>query len=113
MIKTKLSRLIKKQYSGLLIIAGALLLFAISLSQPTSNLSHQVIAVNGGYGYNILNKEKVIIHQPSIPSFNGYRPFKVKEDAEAAAKMVIKKIEKGKSPSLSDEDIKTIGYIAP
>ncbi|MCU4177061.1 DUF4907 domain-containing protein [Carboxylicivirga sp. N1Y90] len=113
MIKTKVLRLIDKRYSGLLVIAGSLLLFAISLSQPTSHLSHQVIAVNGGYGYNILNKEKVIIHQPSIPSLSGYHPFKMKEDAEAAAKMVIKKIEKGKSPSLSNEDIKTIGYIAP
>ena len=61
-----------------------------------------------GWGYDILVKEKVYIHQPYMPAIDGEVPFKSKNAAEKTAKLVVKKLKHHKVPSVSREELQKI-----
>src|SRR6476659_149690 len=50
------------------------------------------------YGYDILVKNKILIHQPNIPGMPGNKGFAVKGDAEKVALLIIKKLQRGIMP---------------
>src|SRR5690348_2750662 len=60
-----------------------------------------VYPVNRGWGYDILVKDSVFIHQESIPALEGNKPFTSKAQAKEAAMRVISKLKRGQSPSFS------------
>jgi len=71
--------------------------YTIQLS--TGDTTYRIIPAEGNtYGYEILVKNKLLIHQPNIPGMPGKKGFQRKADAEKVAKLVIKKIQKGMMP---------------
>ena len=83
----------------------------VGFSNPM--LTYKIIeSVNGTWGYDILNEEKVMIHQTSIPGKSGIEGFKTKEQATLVAKAIIEKINKGiKPPSISIVEMKLLGAL--
>jgi len=61
-----------------------------------------------GWGYDILKKEKIFIHQPYIPATEGHVPFPDKKSATKTGRLVIKKIRNHKSPAVTKEEIESI-----
>lgn len=71
------------------------------------------MVVGGGWGYDILVNDKILIHQESIPAIKNKRAFATKEQAEQTAALVIKKIKNGQPPTLTKPDLeKTIPVAA-
>ena len=65
--------------------------------------------INGdGWGYDILKKKKVHIHQPFMPAVEGEVPFPDRKSAKKTGRLVIKKIRKHKSPAITKEEIRSI-----
>lgn len=61
------------------------------------------------YGYNIYQKDKLIIHQPHIPAVKGNVGFISKVEAERVALLVIHKLKKGiRPPSVSQRDLQEL-----
>jgi len=61
-----------------------------------------------GWGYDILKKKKVHIHQPFMPAIEGEVPFSDKRSARKTGRLVIKKIRNHKSPAVTPEELKSI-----
>jgi len=61
-----------------------------------------------GWGYDILKKQNVYIHQPFMPAVEGEVPFPDKKSARKTGRLVIKKIRNQESPSVTKEEIKAI-----
>ena len=75
------------------------------------NQLRYVIINNGktGFGYDILDQNKIIIHQPSVPGLPGNKGFSTKEDAGKVARLVIKKINKNiMPPTITQQDFKSL-----
>jgi hypothetical protein len=103
------------------IIAAAIILFTffhvqaqqLSPVTGTKNLTCKIIpSENKTWGYDIYNKGKLLIHQPSIPALPGNAGFSTKADAGKVAKKVMEKIDRGEyPPSVSIEEMKELGVI--
>jgi len=69
-----------------------------------SDTTYKIIASDANtYGYEILINGKPFIRQKNIPGIPGSTGFKRKEDAEKAAKLVLKKINAGIMPPSIDK----------
>jgi len=69
-----------------------------------SDTTYEIIPlVAGTYGYEILVNGKALIRQKNIPGLSGSTGFKRKQDAEKAAKLVIKKLNAGILPPSIDK----------
>ncbi len=53
---------------------------------------------NGGYGYDIHQDNKLLVHQPNIPGRSGAMGFATKEQALKVAELVMKKIKGDQMP---------------
>lgn len=51
-----------------------------------------------GFGYDILDHSKKLIHQPSIPGLRGNKGFTTRGDAAKVAKLAIKKLKNNITP---------------
>lgn len=61
------------------------------------------------YGYDILNQNKVLIHQQNIPGEAGLKGFSKKNDAEKVAQLVIHKLSQGiMPPTISKQDLQKL-----
>lgn len=56
------------------------------------------------FGYNILQNNKKLIHQPSIPGRQGMKGFKSESDARSVALLMITKLKRGIMPPTVTED---------
>jgi hypothetical protein len=56
------------------------------------------------YGYDVYVSGKLIIHQPTIPALAGNNGFATRRAAEAVARLVIRKIQKGEMPPKVTEE---------
>ncbi len=111
------------------IVAFLLFIAMQTTAQPLSKGTHQknvpkganqvsgknqlryVIINNGktGFGYDILEGNRIIIHQPSVPGLQGNKGFSTKEDAAKVARLVIKKINKNiMPPTITQHDFKSL-----
>jgi hypothetical protein len=61
-----------------------------------------------GWGYEIVNGNKVFIHQEYIPALEGKIPFASKEDALKIGNRVREKILANQSPAMTREEIYTL-----
>ena len=68
----------------------------------------RVYPVTYGWGYDILVKDTLFIHQESVPALEGNKPFTTKSQAMKAASQLISKLKKGESPTLSRSEIERI-----
>ena len=77
----------------------------------TGDTTYRIIPAEGNtYGYEILVKNKLLIHQPNIPGMPGNKGFQRKTDAEKTAKLVIKKIQKGMMPpTIEKKELDSLG----
>jgi len=65
----------------------------------------------GCWGYEIYVDNKLYIRQDYIPVINGRHPFKTKQAALDAGKLVFDKISSGKKPTLTAEELRGINVI--
>jgi hypothetical protein len=64
------------------------------------------------FGYDILDNNRPIIHQPSIPGMPGNKGFIKKEDAAKVARLVIKKMNKNiMPPTVTRQDLKKLHVV--
>ncbi len=62
-------------------------------------LAYKIIpAEQNTFGYDILENNRPLVHQPSIPGLPGNKGFSKKEDAEKCARLVISKINRNLMP---------------
>jgi hypothetical protein len=101
-----------KKHNIIVISVCAVIAVAISFIQwkkrDQPQAESRVYRVMNGWGYDILVNGHVLIHQESIPVIASLRPFETKEEAEATAKLVVKKLNAGQLPSLTKTDLETI-----
>jgi len=61
------------------------------------------------FGYDILDNNRLMIHQPAMPAVPGNKGFATKEDAAKVAKLVIKKINKNiLPPSVTPQELNNL-----
>ncbi len=94
-----------------LIISGGILVYAFSKRTVKKNSRFSSVVFSGlnGWGYDILVGDSVFIHQESIPAIGNRKGFPEKEQAEKAARLVLKKLENsGDLPTLSRFEVEEI-----
>lgn len=63
-----------------------------------------------GWGFDILNDGKPMIHQPHIPAVSGLKGFESREQAEAAGRLMMDKIKNGiMPPTISVDELDSMG----
>ncbi|MBJ2172711.1 DUF4907 domain-containing protein [Aureibaculum sp. A20] len=95
---------------GFVILLTTLIVFIVKKNNnfdASSKLySIETFKVDQGWGYNILQQDKLFIKQNYIPAVKGNHPFFTKNDAYKTAKLVIKRLDKNKLPTITIEDLK-------
>lgn len=67
----------------------------------------EVISVKDGFGYQILNADKILIKQDFIPAVQGKKPFMTAKDAKLIGELVVHKLSNGESPVIYLEEIES------
>jgi hypothetical protein len=63
-----------------------------------------------GYGFDIYQDGKMMIHQNSIPAIQGNKAFATEEEAKAVGALMLFKVSKGiMPPTISVEDLDSLG----
>ncbi|MBU9019598.1 DUF4907 domain-containing protein [Bacteroides fragilis] len=62
----------------------------------------------GGYGYQILCGDRVVICQPYIPSLPGRKGFASEEDARRVGNLVLERIRSGSDFTISASDLEQV-----
>ncbi|MBK9637525.1 MAG: DUF4907 domain-containing protein [Bacteroidetes bacterium] len=63
-----------------------------------------------GYGFDIYQEGKMMIHQNSIPAIQGNKGFSTEEEAKAVGALMLYRISNGiMPPSISIEDLDSLG----
>lgn len=75
-------------------------------AQPVFTSS--VFATDKGWGYDIRVNDSLLIHQDVIPALPVNSGFANKEQAEAAASLVVSKLRKKEYPALSADEVKQL-----
>jgi uncharacterized membrane protein SpoIIM required for sporulation len=67
-----------------------------------------VIKSDQGWGYDILQGKRLIIHQPYMPAVNGQITFRDKNAARKTGQLVVKKIREKRLPTININEINAI-----
>lgn len=102
-----LMKMIKKIIIGLAFFTVVVLVFV--LHRSTSAYKVKIIKVDEGWGYEIRLAGDTYIHQPFVPSIQKTKPFPSKRTARKTAYLVVEKLENGKLPTLTVEEIENLG----
>lgn len=74
----------------------------------------QVFKTTSGWGYDILNNKKMVIHQPTIPGQYGIVGFTSQEEAHRVGNWVAEKMKQTEAmPTLTKEDLRQLGVKIP
>ncbi|WP_321335459.1 DUF4907 domain-containing protein [uncultured Bacteroides sp.] len=66
----------------------------------------EVVKVDSsGYGYKILQRNKLFIYQPFVPAIGHKQAFRSKEDAYKVGQLMVNRMEAGEYFSISKKDI--------
>lgn len=95
---------------ALIIFALFAVIIAVSFAVARRGQFYEVALFRSGdgWGYDILRKEKVYIHQPFMPAVEGEKPFPDKVSARKTARLVTRKMKTQKMPSVTPEEIRKI-----
>ena len=94
---------------SLVLAVGVWYLVQAAVATPQQPVwTSKVYAFEGGWAYDISNKNEVYIKQTFIPVAAGRKPFVNKKQAATAAAMVIEKLNKGQLPGLSEKELTLI-----
>jgi len=82
-------------------------------TESTSEWSYKVTFLSeDNWGYQIFQKEKMIINQASIPSVQGIKGFDSEEKAERTAKYILNKVENGIfPPTVNKEELENLDVL--
>lgn len=97
-----------RHLKGCGIIALTAVTFFVYTTESRMCFSYQVYPIENGYGYRIKKGDKVVIQQDFIPTQKGHQAFAIKQHAEEAARLLVKKLMHNKVPALSVEEINSI-----
>jgi hypothetical protein len=97
----------KKILTGLALLL-LLMVYATAMAGRNHSYCVNVFESEGGWGYDILYKDKLIIHQPFMPAVSGHQPFKNKRLAKQTGKLVVTKIINNRPPRVLPEEILAI-----
>lgn len=90
----------------------ALLLIIVVAGVAIHNRKHQysvyVIKSEQGWGYDILQGKRLIIHQPYMPGVSGQVAFENKNSARKTGQLVVKKIKNKKTPTVNIDELNSI-----
>lgn len=71
-------------------------------------LSLEVVQVKNGYGYQIFKGKKLYINQEQIPAIDHRETFKTEDDAEKVGNLILQKLEKGQSPTVTAKQVNQV-----
>lgn len=93
------------KYNNVL-IAGIVLVCLFGCQKKNNKeFQLQTFETKGGWGYNIVLNEKVIVSQPIIPAIDTVMPFPNKKSAEKIGQIVLEKIKNKENFSVSKQEI--------
>jgi hypothetical protein len=98
----------KKRRLFVLALLAALILAAVAYASSGHSYKIEVYKSGQGWVYDILVKNKLYIHQPFIPAFEGQVPFRDKQSAKKTGRLVVGKLKNHKIPSITKEELKSI-----
>jgi hypothetical protein len=90
-----------------------ILLLCITHCQVNEKINYRVIRVENGWGYELFDGEKIIIHQDVIPVIEGNSPFLSRKDARKTGKLVLQKLNDGKIPIITGQDLDSLRIVYP
>ena len=70
-----------------------------------NNYSIKTFEIENGWGYSIFKGEKIIIRQTIVPSITHKKHFKNKQDALKCGKIMLKKLQQHKIPSVTMKEL--------
>ena len=85
-----------------------ILLLILAQCQTNNKVDSRVIRVENGWGYELYNGQKVIIHQEIIPVIEGKKPFLSRSDARKTGKLALRKLYSGKIPLITKRDLDSL-----
>lgn len=68
----------------------------------------EVIKLECGWGYDILHRNQVFIHQPNIPVIQETITFRTKHEAKKVGNLVLKKIKSDKFPIITQQELDSL-----
>jgi hypothetical protein len=97
-------------YPLLFVLLSAVIAYNIfNIVSERVNYRAKAIKVEGGWGFQIKHKNKVLINQPFIPGRQGKVPFPDRKSAITTGRLVIERIESHTLPLISPEDLIRMG----
>jgi len=95
-----------------LLISFAVIFFSRQKSTEAKIFLHaEAVQTPYGWGYNVLTNQKVYIKQEYIPGIPGKKGFKSAEDALLVGNLVVKKITANQQPTITEEDLDSLGVL--
>ena len=111
--KRSRARLIRQGLLLILVGLACLTVYQV-YTQRESDIRVEVIKTPGGWGYDILKNNKLVIHQPTIPGQPGMVGFTSQEQARRVGERVVEKIKQTKAlPTLTNEELRQLGVKIP
>jgi hypothetical protein len=91
-------------------VSISIILFIIGIKKKETDLpfSYTVFRTGNGWGYNIILRNKVFIHQENMPAIESQAAFSKEIYAEKTALLILTKLRAGKLPSVSSFEVKQI-----
>lgn len=100
-------------YPLFFILISAFLIYVVVLrDSPGDQLEVKTYRVAQGWGYKIMQQDKVIIDQPFIPVLTGTDAFPTRRSAFKAGMLVKQKLLNNQLPALTIKDLEKIGLIS-
>jgi hypothetical protein len=101
--KTNRKILIVVAFTSLLIIAGIII-----NSARNNHLRVEVTTSGNGWGYDVVHKKKIIIHQPFMPGVSGQVAFKDKSSARKTGLLVVRKLKNRQLPTITQFELDSL-----
>lgn len=92
------------------LMAMAIFVHRFFIEQPLKT-GYEVFVLPKGWGYRIIQNNKVFIQQEQIPAVQGYAFFQTKQDAENTAKLVTRKMKDHELPMVSIAELDSMGVV--
>lgn len=103
-----MTQIIKKCFLSTLLSSLAVLFFVVFFTGRDRDRV-RTFRSEGGWGYYVTARDRIVVWQPYIPAIEGKKPFATRNDARKAGKIVQEKINFRKNPSVNIEELTEAG----